>query len=243
MKNKSLKVVIADPCHENWDSMSPTDQGRFCSSCSRPVMDFSGMSDLRLTEILQENKGQHMCGRFTEGQLNRSLMNAIPEQRSNHLRAVLLGATLTSIFGLESCKSDKAVVGKMFVIEAPVQHKRTLAEDHYITEQSSFLSKSKEALKINGMVTDADSGLGISDSEIELYSSTGIPVTTVKAKRSGAFKIDCGTEKDGAYLMVSSPGYMNYIVYLRDISVKDNFVIALTRGERMMKGEVMVIEN
>ena len=67
-----MKVHVAEPCHENWNNMSPRDQGRFCGSCEKMVVDFSKMTDQELIQHLsQSNRG--ICGRFKNDQLNRPI--------------------------------------------------------------------------------------------------------------------------------------------------------------------------
>jgi hypothetical protein len=53
--------------------MLPEEKGRFCSSCSKTVVDFSLMSDKEVLAYLG-GAGGHTCGRFTSDQLNRNLM-------------------------------------------------------------------------------------------------------------------------------------------------------------------------
>jgi hypothetical protein len=43
--SRSVQINIPKPCHENWHSMTPKEQGRFCGSCDKIVVDFSKMSD------------------------------------------------------------------------------------------------------------------------------------------------------------------------------------------------------
>lgn len=65
---------IADPCHENWQNMTSTEQGKFCQSCRKEVIDFSLLSDKQILDYFSKHKG-NTCGRFREDQLNRPLNN------------------------------------------------------------------------------------------------------------------------------------------------------------------------
>jgi len=69
----SLRLNIAEPCHENWQQMTPQEQGRFCGSCQKTVVDFTMMSDQEvLNYFLRAN--HNVCGRFAEDQLNKALV-------------------------------------------------------------------------------------------------------------------------------------------------------------------------
>ena len=50
---------IPKPCHENWEQMTPNEKGRFCSSCSKTVIDFTKPNSF--TEI---QDFENVCGRF-----------------------------------------------------------------------------------------------------------------------------------------------------------------------------------
>lgn len=69
---KEIYLHIQEPCHENWEAMSPDQQGRFCQSCAKRVIDFSQMSDHQILDILSKASG-NTCGRFTSGQLERPM--------------------------------------------------------------------------------------------------------------------------------------------------------------------------
>jgi hypothetical protein len=49
-KPKSLRLNIPAPCTQAWNEMLPENNGRFCLSCQKKVIDFSVMSDLYLQE-------------------------------------------------------------------------------------------------------------------------------------------------------------------------------------------------
>src|SRR5688572_420565 len=73
MKTSKMSVNIPEPCHEDWEKMLPDEKGKFCLSCCKSVFDFSNKSDTEIHQVLMENKGQKICGRFTKTQLNRPL--------------------------------------------------------------------------------------------------------------------------------------------------------------------------
>jgi len=66
---KSLQLQVPVPCHENWNGMTPENQGRFCMSCQKTVIDFTAMTDYELIQYFKNLQG-NTCGRFTENQLN-----------------------------------------------------------------------------------------------------------------------------------------------------------------------------
>jgi hypothetical protein len=68
----SLLLNIPEPCHENWQNMTPQAQGRFCGSCEKVVVDFSVMTDKEVLDYFSK-ASQHVCGRFSNDQLNKEL--------------------------------------------------------------------------------------------------------------------------------------------------------------------------
>lgn len=67
-----MKITIPAPCHENWNSMTPDEKGRFCSVCSKTVRDFTDSSDREVLKAFARPE-DNICGRFNESQLNRNL--------------------------------------------------------------------------------------------------------------------------------------------------------------------------
>lgn len=51
--------------------MTPREQGRFCSVCTKTVVDFSAMTDTQLFDVLKNGAG-NMCGHFHKEQLDRT---------------------------------------------------------------------------------------------------------------------------------------------------------------------------
>jgi hypothetical protein len=64
-----LLLSIPQPCHENWNEMSPREQGAFCQVCSKTVIDFTTMSDEEVKNYFLKHSGQKTCGRLRNDQL------------------------------------------------------------------------------------------------------------------------------------------------------------------------------
>lgn len=56
--------------------MKPAEQGRFCLSCQKTVVDFSNMTDRQLLEYFSSYSG-NTCGRFHKDQLNRDIVAGV----------------------------------------------------------------------------------------------------------------------------------------------------------------------
>lgn len=75
---RMIALSIAKPCHENWENMTPVEQGVYCGSCCKNVVDFSNMPDEEIADYFQTRKSESTCGRFRNDQLNRPLVEISP---------------------------------------------------------------------------------------------------------------------------------------------------------------------
>ena len=67
----SFKITIPEPCHENWEQMTPTQKGRHCASCKKEVIDFTTKTDIELAQLVQSNS--NICGRMRIDQVDREI--------------------------------------------------------------------------------------------------------------------------------------------------------------------------
>jgi hypothetical protein len=107
---------IPEPCHENWDAMTPQDKGRHCQSCNKIVVDFSVMSDRQVLEYFKTTTGK-TCGRFHDDQLQRPLIE--PKQKSsrwNYFVASVFGFFMTG----KLVAQDRMILGKV-IAKPPVK--------------------------------------------------------------------------------------------------------------------------
>lgn len=91
---RSVELSIPQPCHENWDTFTPTEKGGFCAACQKEVIDFTTWSDEAVLAYFHDRKKSgSACGRFRTGQLRIYALPAT-NTRQNWIPAAALGATL-----------------------------------------------------------------------------------------------------------------------------------------------------
>lgn len=66
---RKLSISIPKPCSETWNNFTSTSDGGFCSTCSKPVTDFTKMSDDEIVSFLRYQASMNVCGRFETNQL------------------------------------------------------------------------------------------------------------------------------------------------------------------------------
>lgn len=105
-----MQLHIPQPCTENWQHMDPEGQGRFCTSCSQVVVDFTRMSDEEVRNYFLQHSRQKTCGRFYRHQLAQPLKEqpvSLPRHCWNkqpYSRQLLYVITLLFIIGVSSCE-------------------------------------------------------------------------------------------------------------------------------------------
>lgn len=105
MKTSGVSIQIPNPCHEPWEGMQPNAQGRFCGSCQKTVIDFTGKSDTEIRDLLLAQAGQKVCGHFKKTQVNRPLQLTMPVLPRQVMPRKVFAMALLFVFGtnLVSC--------------------------------------------------------------------------------------------------------------------------------------------
>jgi len=141
---KKIQLSIPEPCHENWDEMTPNGKGKFCASCQKPVIDFTNMTERQVAEFFKK-PGSSACGRFYQDQLNKDIQ--LPKKRIPWIK-YFFQMTLPAF--LLSMKSNAQ------------KSKASVADTTYCTQTMGFIStraieqKSSGSNIIAGQVVDRD---------------------------------------------------------------------------------------
>ena len=149
MKKNEIQISIPNPCHENWDAMTPTEIGKFCSSCQKEVIDFSRMIDQEIRRILNSFK-ETPCGRFNINQLERPLITEIPVNRS--LTWMKYAASLLLVF-----QGANAISQSTDTTISPKSEDKTTRD-------------TIKKIEISGIVLDSNTNIRIDDVKIILIN-------------------------------------------------------------------------
>lgn len=211
---KKLQITIPEPCHENWQLMTPAEKGKFCGACQKNVYDFTKATD---REIIQAyNNDQKLCGRFLNTQLDRELI--VPKEK----KSIWLASVF---FGMISLANTKAVA-----------QEKTNTEQ---TETKHFLGKPAQTQKeetndektITGIVSDASGPLpGVN----VFVKGTTRGVSTYF---DGKYSIKA---KEGETLVFS---FMGMEEEERTVSVSNYINVKMVDNVRILGGEVVCTYN
>jgi hypothetical protein len=120
---RQFKITIPKPCNENWDTMTPNENGRFCMSCSKTVVDFTAMLPDEVQHFFIQNQNNKICGRFKNEQLE-SLIIQIPSQvlhTQTHYHKIFLLALFiamgTTLFSCQDKNGNKQKIDKVEIVE------------------------------------------------------------------------------------------------------------------------------
>lgn len=112
-----LQITIPEPCHEDWNKMTPDETGRHCAVCAKSVVDFTGMGDDEVKLFfLNKKKEERVCGRFKQMQLDRIVVELPPDIFSmpmplwKKFLAACLVVFSTTLFSCETKIQGKSMV-------------------------------------------------------------------------------------------------------------------------------------
>ena len=58
------ELHIASPCPADWEKMVGNERVRHCAECNLNVYNLSAMTELQVQELIADNRGKRLCGRF-----------------------------------------------------------------------------------------------------------------------------------------------------------------------------------
>nr|WP_067057969.1 carboxypeptidase-like regulatory domain-containing protein [Mucilaginibacter sp. L294] len=153
-------ISIPQPCHQNWNQMTPVEQGRHCTQCSKKVTDFASMTNTEIVNYFAHNG--HVCGRFGETQL-AGLNNylAVVEKPGFSWKKLTIAAAVTSLFATVNANAQHTL-GKVKVSQSVNQIKDAPAVDSitYVVLKGKIISSDDKLPVVGAAVYLKDKSIG-----------------------------------------------------------------------------------
>jgi len=193
--SSKIQLAVKEPCHESWNQMTSAEQGRFCQSCQKTVTDFSMMSDKEILNHLSK-RGTDICGRFSNDQLNRSLI----EDRKNKFswayvwNLVIAGFMTTGYVNAQSTPKSTSKISITSYKEKASQKTKSCTDK--VVMGMVILREPFELEKVNGVIYDNKTNLPI-------------PFASVSVKSGG---IGIAADSNGVFNLMLKPGIKEWVV-------------------------------
>jgi hypothetical protein len=202
---QNIQISIPSPCHEDWAQMTPEERGRFCSVCSKTVMDFTKQTEEEIERFIEEHRNEKLCGRFLKTQLQPIIQVPIQSLRRklSPLQAFVMAAMIAFGSSLISCTTEKGqIVGDIVLSSSKENYRGTTfgepiflsAEDTVVNECSTLTGDvdiigkiSTDESHIKGEIAIDDTMQGpeldpiiISDNQVRDFQTMGLMVIDIK---------------------------------------------------------------
>jgi hypothetical protein len=187
---KQTSIYIPKPCHEDWNKMTRTQQGKFCESCSKQVIDFSLMSDNQILNFLSHQSGK-LCGRFDAEQLQRPLVETKIKKKKSWWMALTM--PLLFLFDRSHAQGTVAIIKPDTTVSPTFKQLDIMGKLSYQPLQQ---------ITVKGKVVDEkDNPIGFADI-IQKGTKHG-----VMSDSSGSFSIDINSNDSLITLITSCMGF------------------------------------
>ena len=238
---KKIQLSIPEPCHQSWENMTPTQQGRFCNACAKEVIDFSQMSDTAVLNYFNIKKNDQVCGRAYPDQLNRSIAGLPAKKISWYWNYAIA-------FFLFFSKSTTAKAQGLVMIDKKTSCSEPVKQLNI--KNNIQQSRLNAAIAIKGII-QTESGQAVPFASIKLlHSNHG-----VVADSAGKFLL--GIDSVPCIIEISSLGYETRQVTVTDLLEKNIVLPAMSeilagvvvtsagtiRGKMVMAGMVTSIRT
>jgi hypothetical protein len=212
---KSITINIPEPCHEDWNKMTPKEQGRHCAACNKTVVDFTKKTDEQIIKAL-ESEGK-LCGRFKNQQLDREIVLS-RKDKNNYLSIAASGLFAFLALGTQDIKAQ----GNPEIVQTD-----SMKQTHI---QGRITTSVLDQKVISGTVTNSQGELPIEGVSVMVKGTTRGTVTDSKGK----YKIKA---KKGDVLVFSYLGFEK-----REIIIAEPRIIDIKFKESLLEimGEIQI---
>ena len=211
--------------------MLPVEDGRFCSSCAKSVVDFTRMSDHQIVRYMSASKAS-VCARITMHQLDREFTVYQQEQvRSFNLQALVLGTALSAFTALNVYGQEpgKESVPSTSPVEKTIKTGKIAVMPQKPLTDTVF----------SGTVIDSVKRLSIKAVEVTSYDEAGTPLVITSSNGSGYFELPLHEAEHPYRIVFHRSGYEEASCLVAELSAMRNVTVELVQSEVIIMGRFM----
>nr|WP_199001483.1 hypothetical protein [Flavobacterium sp. ASV13] len=123
--------------------MTPKENGRFCMSCSKTVIDFTKMLPEEIQHFFMQNQRNKICGRFKKSQLDSitiQVPNRILYSQTHYSKIFLLALFIamgTTLFSCQNKEGKKQKIEKVEIVSDTVAKEQIVVGDIPVNPKDS----------------------------------------------------------------------------------------------------------
>jgi hypothetical protein len=235
MKRTNYKLTIDNPCTESWTSMTISDKGRFCSNCSKNVIDFSALSDNQVIHLIENSNGK-LCGRLNTNQVDRVI--EIQNLQKFDKTVFHLFAGLLLLSPIDKLVAQTTIKNNQTILETDNSKIEVIA-DITTTEDQTIKDNLKNFIK--GKVYNSETKEPLPGASISIKGKN--IGTTTNINGVFAFNIPENLIEDQIVFNVLYIGFdpLEFIIYKKDLPVDKE--LYLFPSTSILMGEVCVVKT
>lgn len=230
---EQLCLSIPEPCHEDWNKMTPVEQGRHCAVCQKNVVDFTNEADEAIVDFFNNYNGS-ACGRFTDEQLNRPLSKIELKPASNFLKYAA-GLLLPFTFFTSKLHAQKGQVAIKGDTTVAVPNLKTMPGSKLPNQScdientriivggavsvSSMKKSVKDLVFITGRITDAVDSTPVPGATVSINNKI-----SVVSDSDGYFIIQASKKDKEQIITITSVGYEKAELDISNRKIKNNLI-------------------
>jgi hypothetical protein len=231
MKSKVIQYAIAEPCHESWEAMTPTQQGRFCQSCAKPVIDFTAMTDAQVLQYMSNTTGS-VCGRMTSFQLYRDFTQyEMSSARAFNLRALVLGTALSAF-----CALNAQAQGEVRTVRGDVS-----VEQVQLGQMEVDTVFIRDTL-FSGRVVDYLAKGFVPLTVVTIYDAAGNELSTTLTNENGDFQLPLVAGQQPYSASFRKEEYEETVYLFADLTSTRGLTVELQRELHIIMGKMIYVE-
>jgi CarboxypepD_reg-like domain len=220
---KKINIQIDQPCSEDYKTFNKTEEGGFCKSCKKNVIDFTKMNDKEIFNFFNNEKNK-TCGLFLESQLKSYSYPSLSSNstKSTSIASSLFGLSLVSLLSLTNVYSQEKT------------NTNTIAqEENSATKKDKDSANLNEKFTVSGIVSDGSGPLPGANIYLKNYNIG--TQTDIDGKFTFPKQLEAGD-----ILLVTYIGYKDKEIKVtrEKQSIKMNYTIKLDECKIIMMGEV-----